>query len=1427
MEEESGVVLSLAHMVNKHRFFSYGYQYFLLFIFLQAQYVIAQPGHVSFKKLSVGEGLSNSSVYALLQDSLGFLWIGTYDGLNIYNGYEVKMQEFNKTSRLTASWEKVSCFDTDSHGNVWFGVQYAGISCYQIEEGTYQNYFIDSLETIANPKNNVWAILVDKSDNVWVGTGGKGLFLFNPKERKFKDVNATLGYTEHDCCNFITSIVEDSHGNIWVGTSDSGVRIINPETWESKVFDLPSADNTTVDAINALYQDTQHRIWIGTRSNGMYVYQEKEGLIQSFSQISGELALQTANVRCFLEDTKGNFWIGTDGDGLFIYNQENKELVNYRNNTNDPQSLSSNVVFSMIQTRDEVIWIGTNKGGINSYDAKRDKFSNTVDGTLPGNLHLSYKVLLSVMEDKDSNLWFGTDGGGIDRYMQETNSLKSYRNQPDDAHSLSGNAVKTIFSDSRSRIWVGTYGHGLNQYQPATDNFQRIPVAANITAKDIWDMSEDDEGNLWVATLNEGLFVIRNNSGMLEKYTEAPESESVIGSHLFTLRWDNSQKGLWIGTNKGLRFLLPKKGRVKGWDYNPEDSTSLGCYIVKVIFIDSHKQLWLGMQQGGLSLFDQVRGTFKTFTMNQGLSSNTIASIAEDANERLWIGTSNGLNVFNPQTGDITSFSQSDGLQNIEFVNNSVCRLHFGSFIFGGSNGYDKVDPARIEKNTYLPEIYITRLVINNRDVVPQMDKYPLDKNLNVEDEIVLHHSQKTVSLYLSAISYTHSEKNIYAYKMEELDTAWYTIGNQRMVTFTNLAPQTYHFWYNASNNDGVWNEHPKVLTIKVLPPWWRTVWAQTLWFLMVASLIYGWMRYRDRLIRRQKKELENLVRQRTHELLSEKEKVEQQNIELTNRQNEILKQNEEITAMSQKLHQADEEKLEFFTTISHEIRTPLTLILGPLEQALSVNKNSLLQKQLLRVKQNAETLKRLVTQILDFRKADSSNQLLQAAEYDLVALMHEISASFFDIARKSHIKYRINAVDASLPVWVDYDKFFKIITNLLSNAFKFTPQGGLVEVHISRQKADDAFPDGAVVLKVQDSGIGISPEQQDKIFTRFYQANTNAQQGRTGTGIGLALVKKLTERHYGTIAVESTIQKGTTFVLHLPLGNAHLQKEEMVESRVEIPVTGFPAREEEEPAAQLPEKDRPVLLVIEDNPDLRSYLHESLQHQYRILEASDGKEGLTMARRESPAFIISDIMMPEMDGIEVCKQLKSNIATSHIPIILLTAMSHEESKLSALEWGADDYIIKPFNLQEVRLKIRNILHARELLHEKISRQLIIKPRELTLPSPDELFLEHLLEVMEKHISDSEFTIDQLCLELGISRSLLYTKIKNYTNLSVNEFIKSFRLKRAAQLLTQGALTVSEISDLVGFANPSHFGKCFKKEFGVSAGSYKTTGAAN
>ena len=828
--------------------------------------------------------------------------------------------------------------------------------------------------------------------------------------------------------------------------------------------------------------------------------------------------------------------------------------------------------------------------------------------------------------------------------------------------------------------------------------------------------------------------------------------------------------------------------------YNPNDSSSLSSNVINAIYEDSRHNLWIGTW-AGLNKFDYRTKTFKAFRKKDGLADNVVYGIIEDDEGNFWVSTNQGISKFDPVNLTVENYNTADGLQAQEFIRGSFLKSKSGEFFFGGVNGFNSFFPNEIADNPNVPPVYITDFWIYNDLMKPGVPHSPLEANITETKEIVLPYTQNEFSFEFAALNYSQAFKNRYAYYLEGYDKTWRDAGTQRKASYAKVPPGLYTFRVKASNNDGVWNENGAVIKIIVHPPWWKTWWAYAVYAMAIVAL-FLW--YRQNLINRERL----------------KNDLKLEHLELT------------------KMQEMDKLKSYFFTNISHEFRTPLTLILSPIRDMVSGNFKGDVKKQYQMVIRNGERLLRLINQLLDLSKLGAGSMKLKTSNLDIVQFLKPIVSAFDSLAQRSHIRFIFEHPAGAVMVYFDPDKFEKIITNLLSNAFKFTREGE-IKLSVRTLGTNSGDDSEKVEIAVIDSGAGIPQEYINSIFDHFYQVahHSNAE----GSGIGLSLTKELVELHKGKIIVESVEGKGSTFKVRFLLGKSHLKESEIDDSNGPLVSThkiiaGFdypvlPVQQETVPAPELHAGiDLPRILIVEDNNDMRGYIRQSLENNYRVLEAANGKDGLKLGLEIIPDLIISDVMMPGMDGVALCKAFKNNIYTSHIPMILLTAKADMESKLEGLETGADEYLSKPFNSYELQVRTKNLIRSREILRERFteSKKTALEPKEISITSLDEKFLKNVLQVIEKNIADSEFRVESLGKELEMDHTAVYRKIKALTGETAVEFIRNIRLKRAAQLLKQQKLTVSEVTYHVGFNDLQYFRTCFKKQFGVSPSEYMT-----
>jgi signal transduction histidine kinase/DNA-binding response OmpR family regulator/ligand-binding sensor domain-containing protein len=1104
-------------------------------------------------------------------------------------------------------------------------------------------------------------------------------------------------------------------------------------------------------------------------------------------------------------------WIGTASRGINILTRDRKRFYHYEMNASDPHSLSDNFVNKIIEDRAGNIWIATQEGGVSRYSPHNRKFTHLLRKTeLPEGLESNN--LNAVIEDDNGDLWVSFIGYGLAKYDRKRKRVIDVGSLFYQDNSALRVPIPAMCRDASGVFWLGTWGDGLRRFDPMTREitfYRHDPNNPNsLSDNRIVAVYPRSDGTIWISTQSGGLNRFDPRTNTFTRFLHDPEDPTSISSNLTHSICEDQNGSLWIATlGGGLNQLIeeptsepqiggeqnqPVERKFRRFQHDPADSSSLAHNLIIALLADSRGNLWVGTGGGGLDKLDIEKGTFQHFSEANGYPFGVVTHIQEDARGNLWVVTTKALVKFNEHGVDETDrqfllfdFTDGRGVNLLPTLPSATWRSPSGEIFLAGYEGITAFYPDQIQTNPYIPPVKITQFSISGKPAI-------LDTSITVKKVIILPYQDNTFSFEFAALNYVQPHKNQYAYKLEGFDKEWIYAGNRRRATYTNIDPGTYIFRVKASNNDGVWNEEGASVRIIITPPWWRTRWAYASYVLLLGLVLYGIRRFELNRFH-----LRNELRRREFE--------------------------------ARKLQEMDEMKSRFFANISHEFRTPLTLILGPLETLLSQTKDPERKQNLRLMYGNARRLQRLIDQLLDLSKLRSGRMALRVRPMNVAAFVRAVTISFASLAERRRIRLSFSGPEEGLRLYVDRDKLEKIVSNLISNALKFTPEGGEVSVAVTPVRTEAGR--GFVEIAVADTGVGIAPEHLEKVFDRFYQVDDSSTRSDGGTGIGLALAKELVELHRGQIWAESEPGKGATFFVRLPLGKEHLQPHEIAagdsltdDIGTEVTEDGPGETAEITPAAAAP-KDAPLLLIVEDNTDVRSYMRCHLQGTYRIIEAEHGVAGFERAVAEIPDLIISDVMMPEMDGFELCEKLKTDPRTSHIPVILLTARASAESKIEGLETGADDYITKPFNVKELEIRGHNLIEQRRRLRERFQRQFLLQPREVAVASADDRFLCRAMEVVEAHLDDPAFSTERFAREVGLSATHLHRKLKALTGKSPTEFIRMVRLKRAAYLIEKDRGNIAEIAYEVGFNNPSYFAARFRELYGMTPSEYAARAA--
>lgn len=1334
-------------------------------------------GDVSFKYLSKKDGLSQASVFSIAQDSTGFMWFGTRDGLNKFDGYEFTVYKKTPTPNSLVSNDIRTLYLDPHKKELWVGTN-SGLSKYQTATDDFFNYLHSDADTASLSNNVIRQIFRDSKGRLWIGTAF-GLNLLDEESSHFKRFLFQLSSSEDPGSHDVKVIFEDKNGKVWFGTAN-GLYVLQEEKGEYlfERVDEKAKWQLSDTHIKGILEDKKGNFWIGTFGGGINYWDKQKEIIKSFqSEKNNPNSLSHNNIRSMCLDQNDNLWVGTF-DGLNFMQKGENSFRRYSKSNVGRSGLSDKSIRSLFIDKRGSLWVGTYYGGINQLDESYNRFINFQ--STPNINSLSGNVVSSFAEDDKGNLWIGTEGDGLNFYNKQTQEFQSYQWQQGEENSLSGNNVKKILLEE-DHLWIGTFQAGLDVFNIKNKTFRHFknnPQNPNsLSANNVYGLLKDD-GLLWILTYGGGLDILDVDKNQFYNYTHHPNKQYSLSSELTRVILKTNDEQLWIGTERGLNKVIKNK------DGFPERfEVFLSHEKIYSLQEDLNNNIWIGTFTSGLYSFNPTNGTFVHYTTADGLPGNTVFGILQVSDNELWLSTNNGLAKFNPQLKTFTNFNYSNGLENSEYNFNAYFKTQSGDLLFGGINGFTQLDPKMIQPNDFVPAIAFTELRKNNQIVQVGDEFNLLQKSINTTESITFKYNEANFSLGFTALDYFSPENNHYAFMLEGIDRDWnYSVGKTE-ATYTIQRDGEYTFRMKGGNSDGIWNPNERQLKIIVLPPPWKTSWAYLVYMIFIGAFILGLIRF----IRlRHKLQLEQIAKQQQQEL--------------------------------------HEVKLRFFTNITHEFRTPLTLIIGPLKQLINKEQHTEnVNKQLLLIERNAQRLLNLVNQILTFRKLATDHEPLKITKGNIVEFLQEIFLPFQESATIRNIDYQFKADNNLVEAWFDQDKLEKVFFNLLSNAFKFTPDNGEITMMITQKET-------YIEVAVKDSGVGVEPEYQEQIFKRFYEKSNSKRSMIKGSGIGLAISKQMIELHSGKIYVTNNSNSvGATFRVQIPLGKDHFDKNAVVEhidltesiehyQPVIIPLQENGSITEHQ--GNTLSEDAPLLLIVEDNREVQGYIKQIFANQYQIITAINGKEGLEKAKQKLPNLIISDVMMPEMDGITFCRSLKTDLEVSHIPIILLTARTASLFKIEGLKTGADDYITKPFNPEELRLRVRNIIQARKEARDKFARVMTLDPKEISITSADEAFLEKALQIVEKQMDNHNFNVTQFAAELAVSRPLLFTKLKALTGQTPNNFIKTIRLRRAAQLLKTKKLNISEVAYKVGFKDPKYFRKCFKEQFKVSPSAY-------
>lgn len=1347
---------------------------------------------LTLKHLTIEDGLSQSYPLAIEQDSKGFMWFCTMNGLNKYDGYSFMVYTHNPYDSTTISSNSTKLILEDSRGILWI-VPYLNDGINLMDSRT------ELFRKIPFTTPDIRAIAEDKEGNIWIGTGSDGLFLIESNDILTSNFHYTQFKKQPENPNSLSdnsvwSIAVDSDNVLWIGTDSCLNKFSrNENVFKHYSFLKKGSKSNIGNMIHSILINENNTLWLGSIP-GLILFNKIDG---SFTCYERENDVNY-NISAIAKDRDGNLWV-SDGGGLTVFNVDDR-TYNYLYKNPDYDFPG---IVRLIADRVGNIWMGSNAYGAYIYFPESNRFKN-FSGKIINQQPESHLSIRSIFEDSQNNLWFSSFNF-IYKWNRVTDEIINFGNPLNDK-AFGSSGASSITEDKNRNILFATY-HDLFTYNLKT-NLQRHIILESNPDNAIRGTFVDRSGSLWI--LNDKYLSKSKDihKGIFVNYTYNPKGIYPASTSMI---YEDENSAIWFTSNMGLIKFDQKSENFTFYKNNPQNYNSIYSNFTKCICPDPitpSEKLWIGTSGGGLNLFDKNSETFTHILKKDGLPDNVVYGILPDEEGNLWLSTNRGISKYNLVTKQFINYDVNDGLQSNEFNSGAFFKSKSGEMFFGGINGFNYFYPKDIANKYFIPKVVFTDFKLFNKSVSVSDSNSILRRVISETKEITLSYNQNIFSFEFALLDYYAPNKNQFAYKLEGFNEDWIQLGNKREITFTSIDPGEYTLQVKGTNSDGIWNENPASLLIIITPPFWKTWWAYSIYVLFFLGLLYSVRRY----------ELNRTLLKNQHKLDEVK-----------------LREREETDKM----------KSRFFANISHEFRTPLTLILGPSENIITEAPSENATKQAGAIKRNANRLLGLINQLLDLSKLEAGKLELKTSKSNIVPFIKGLTMSFESMAERKDIELKVKSSSNEIELYFDKEKMTMIITNLLSNAFKFTPEGGKITVTLGhaelvsasspRKIPNQVRNDNMVVISVKDTGVGIPEEELPKLFDRFYQVDSSQTREHEGTGIGLALTKELVELHNGAITVDSKLGVWTEFTIKMPVGRNHLKNDEVVEASVilspaenginsaknlleinEIDSSHFDKHSVTDSEHETIE-DKNIVLIVEDNADVREFIKDSLGNEYQIEEAANGEQGVRKAEMIIPDLIISDVMMPKMDGNELTRILKNDEKTSHIPIILLTAKSEQQSKLEGLETGADDYLTKPFDTKELQIRIRNLINIRRKLQERYSNVYFVpekKVEEKKLSNLEEQFISKVMEVIEKHISEEEFSIEQFGEEVGMSRMQLHRKLKALTGKSASHYVRSVRLFKAKKMIEEREGNISEIAYSVGFSSPQYFTRCFKEEFG-------------
>ena len=1307
--------------------------------------------HYYFKNLSVQNGLSQNTVNAILQDKQGFMWFGTKDGLNRYDGLSFRKFKHDDRTRRSIGNNFITALYEDAKGNIWVGTD-VGLYIYNPEKDSFRHFAELSAEN-TKIEHTVTAISGDNKGCVWVAVESQGLFCYDLEEGMLR--NHTLENFSFISTN-VQSFVFDNSGTLWIGCYGDGLFYSKDrlQTLHPYVSPVDNRETYANNVVICLAKGAYNCLYVGSLKGGVKELNLTSNKLHDL--LSEDENGESVFCRELLVASDNELWIGAES-GLYIYNLRMGKYVHLRSSINDPYSLSDNAIYSLCKDREGGIWIGSYFGGVNYYPRFYTYFEKYYPKGTDNGLH--GKRVREFCQDSQGILWIGTEDGGLNRFNPKTKTFSFFT--PSSAFT---NVHGLCLMDDH--LWVGTFSKGVKVVDTRTGaivkTYQKTDSPRSLIDNSVFSICRTTTGDIYLGTL----FGLLRYNRQSDDFDRIPE---LNGRFVYDIKED-SGGNLWLATYaNGAYCYNVSEQKWKNYLHDENDPKSLPYDKVLSIFEDSHRQIWLTTQGGGFCRFHPDTETFSNYNLSAGLPNDVVYQIVEDKNGFLWLTTNNGLVCFQPATGVMKVYTTSNGLLGDQFNYRSSFEAEDGTIYLGSIDGFIAFNPKNFSENKFLPSIVITDFFLFGKEVYVGEPGSPLEKSITFSDQLVLQSNQNSFSFRVAALDFQAPKTSRIMYKLEGFDTDWLTVSESPVVTYSNLRYGDYTFQVKVSNSDGVWSDDELSLEVHILPPFYLSIWAYVVYALLIVGCsVYTFLYFKRRSNRKHRRQMEKFEQEKEREVYHA--------------------------------------KIDFFTNVAHEIRTPLTLIKGPLENIiLKKEVDQETREDLDIMKQNTERLLNLTNQLLDFRKTESQEFRLNFVECNITEVLKETHRRFTFLAKQKGLKFLLNVPAQDFYAHINREAFTKIVSNLLNNAVKYAE----TYVHIFLE-IDDSEEKKEFHLRTINDGVIIPDEMKEEIFKPFVRFNEK-DDGRvtTGTGIGLALSRSLAELHQGSLTMLEG-EEVNCFYLTLPVAqNTTIKLASEVTTGIESGIEVHTEQAEDR-------EDRSTVLIVEDNPDMLAFVARQLADSYAVLTATNGSEALEILDGHYVSLVISDVVMPVMDGFELCKKIKSDLTYSHIPVILLTAKTNIQSKIEGMELGADAYIEKPFSVEYLHACASNLIQNREKLRQAFTQSPFVAADTMALTKADEEFIQRLNEVIQMNLSNPDFCMENMADGMNMSRSNFYRKIKGVLDLSPNEYLRLERLKKAAQLLKEGENRINEICYTVGFNSPSYFSKCFQKQFGVS-----------